>query len=105
MRNDGKTHDRTRGKYTLSVAADLVATHPRSLMNYEDIGLLRPKRTAGNRRQYSDRDLDRVEAIQILTGLGYRLIAVPEAFEMILALHKARAPIPQDLKEIPELLR
>ncbi len=54
-------------RYMISVAADLVGMHPQTLRIYEQKGLVRPKRTAGNTRLYSDADLERLRTIQRLT--------------------------------------
>ncbi len=43
--------------YTISVAAEILASHPRTLMMYEAMGLGVPERTATNRRRYSQRDI------------------------------------------------
>ena len=53
--------------YTISVAAEILATHPRTLMMYEQLGLVVPFRTATNRRRYSQRDILTLQAIQRLT--------------------------------------
>ena len=47
--------------YMISVAADLVGMHPQTLRIYENKGLVRPKRTPGNTRLYSERDLERLQ--------------------------------------------
>ena len=60
--------------YTLSVASELLDTHPRTLMMYEQMGMIKPKRTSTNRRRYSQRDLLKLQAIQTLTrGQGVNL--------------------------------
>ncbi|TMD50747.1 MAG: MerR family transcriptional regulator, partial [Chloroflexi bacterium] len=48
--------------YTLSVASEILATHPRTLMMYEHLNMIKPKRTATNRRRYSQRDLMKLQA-------------------------------------------
>jgi MerR family transcriptional regulator, heat shock protein HspR len=53
--------------YTISVAAEILASHPRTLMMYETMGLGVPERTTTNRRRYSQRDLLTLSAIQRLT--------------------------------------
>jgi MerR family transcriptional regulator/heat shock protein HspR len=73
----------TRPRYMISVAADLVGMHPQTLRIYEAKGLVRPQRTAGNTRLYSEADLDRLRLIQRLTTeLGLNLAGV----ERVLAL-------------------
>jgi MerR family transcriptional regulator, heat shock protein HspR len=56
-----------RPRYMISVAAELVGMHPQTLRIYEQKGLVRPKRTAGNTRLYSDEDVARLRLIQRLT--------------------------------------
>ncbi|HYZ01097.1 MAG TPA: MerR family transcriptional regulator [Candidatus Binatia bacterium] len=53
--------------YTLSVAAEILDAHPRTLMMYEHLDLIKPHRTSTNRRRYSQRDLLKLQAIQTLT--------------------------------------
>jgi MerR family transcriptional regulator/heat shock protein HspR len=66
-----------RPRYMISVAAELVGMHPQTLRMYEQKGLVRPKRTAGNTRLYSEADLERLRLIQRLTGeLGLNLAGV-----------------------------
>ena len=66
-----------RPRYMISVAAELVGMHPQTLRIYEQKGLVRPKRTAGNTRLYSDRDVERLRLIQRLTTeLGLNLAGV-----------------------------
>lgn len=58
----------------ISVAAELVGMHPQTLRLYEAKGLVRPRRTAGNTRLYSEADLERLRVIQRLTTeLGLNL--------------------------------
>jgi MerR family transcriptional regulator, heat shock protein HspR len=69
--------ERNHPRYMISVAADLVGMHPQTLRIYEAKGLVRPKRTPGNTRLYSDVDLDRLRLIQTLTTeLGLNLAGV-----------------------------
>lgn len=56
-----------RAVYVISVAAELAGMHPQTLRIYERKGLLRPSRTKGNTRRYSDRDIERLRTIQALT--------------------------------------
>jgi MerR family transcriptional regulator, heat shock protein HspR len=66
-----------RPRYMISVAAELVGMHPQTLRIYETKGLVRPRRTPGNTRLYSDADLERLRLIQRLTTeLGLNLAGV-----------------------------
>jgi MerR family transcriptional regulator, heat shock protein HspR len=61
----------------ISVAADIVGMHPQTLRIYETKGLVRPGRTPGGTRLYSDHDLERLREIQRLTTeLGLNLAGV-----------------------------
>ena len=72
-----------RPRYMISVAADLVGMHPQTLRIYEQKGLVRPQRTSGNTRLYSEADLERLKLIQRLTTeLGLNLAGV----EMVIGL-------------------
>jgi len=72
-----------RPRYMISVAADLVGMHPQTLRIYEAKGLVRPKRTAGNTRLYSENDLDRLRLVQRLTTeLGLNLAGVEHVLRL-----------------------
>ena len=72
-----------RPRYMISVAADLVGMHPQTLRIYESKGLIRPKRTAGNTRLYSEADLERLRLIQQLTNdLGLNLAGVEQVLRL-----------------------
>jgi MerR family transcriptional regulator/heat shock protein HspR len=72
-----------RPRYMISVAAELVGMHPQTLRIYEQKGLVRPKRTAGNTRLYSDADVDRLRLIQQLTTeTGLNLAGVERVLYM-----------------------
>jgi MerR family transcriptional regulator/heat shock protein HspR len=67
----------------ISVAAELVGMHPQTLRMYEGRGLVRPARTPGGTRLYSDRDLERLRLIQRLTTeLGLNLAGVDHVLRL-----------------------
>jgi MerR family transcriptional regulator, heat shock protein HspR len=69
--------------YIISVAAELAGVHPQTLRTYERKGLLKPARTAGGTRRYSERDVRRVRLIQELTqGEGVNLAGVLRILEL-----------------------
>src|ERR1051326_8193811 len=77
--------------FTISVAAELVGMHPQTLRIYESKGLIRPKRTSGNTRLYSEADLDRLRLIQQLTTeLGLNLAGVEHVLRLQDELVKMR---------------
>jgi len=72
-----------RRLYMISVVAEMFAIHPQTLRAYEREGLLRPARTDGNTRLYSEEDLERIELILRLTKeLGINLAGVEVILNM-----------------------
>jgi MerR family transcriptional regulator/heat shock protein HspR len=70
--------------FTLSVAADLLGVHPRTLMIYETERLVVPSRTKTNRRRYSQADIRKLEFIQYLTRKkGVNLAGVKAILELL----------------------
>jgi MerR family transcriptional regulator/heat shock protein HspR len=92
-----------RPRYMISVAAELVGMHPQTLRIYEQKGLVRPKRTAGNTRLYSEADLLRLHTIQRLTTeLGLNLAGVERVLELEDQLRQLRervARLEQEMRE------
>ena len=90
-----------RPRYMISVAADLVGMHPQTLRIYESKGLVRPQRTAGNTRLYSEADLDRLKLIQRLTTeLGLNLAGVEHVLRLEDELRRMRARMEQLEREL-----
>src|SRR5579864_3950468 len=87
--------------YTLSVAAEILATHPRTLMMYETVGLVTPHRTPTNRRRYTQRDLNRLQLVQRLTrGYGVNLAGVRQLLKLLAILKQHKLDPPDDLRGI-----
>jgi MerR family transcriptional regulator, heat shock protein HspR len=97
MRND-RSED--RAVYIISVAAELAGVHPQTLRIYERKGLLRPARTAGNTRRYSDRDIARLRMIQDLTQRGINLAGVKMIIELQSEIRRTRRRIEQLREEL-----
>jgi len=73
---------RSHAVYVISVAAELAGMHPQTLRIYERRGLVRPARSQGGNRRYSDLDIDRLRRIQQLAGEGMNL----EGIRRVMAL-------------------
>jgi DNA-binding transcriptional MerR regulator len=87
--------------YTISVASEILETHPRTLMMYEHLGLAVPKRTATNRRRFSQRDIMKLQTIQRLTrGHSVNLAGVRYILRLLKVLHENRIAPPAELKDI-----
>ena len=92
-----------RPRYMISVAADLVGMHPQTLRIYEAKGLVRPRRTAGNTRLYSEGDLERLRLIQRLTTeLGLNLAGVEIVLRLEDELRKAHRRIERLERQLKE---
>jgi MerR family transcriptional regulator, heat shock protein HspR len=80
--------------YMISIAAELVGVHPQTLRQYEDKGLVRPKRTPGGTRLYSEADVERLRIIQRLTTeVGLNLAGVELVLRLEDELRKAQVQI------------
>ena len=91
--------------YMISVAADIVGMHPQTLRIYEQKGLVRPNRTAGNTRLYSDADLERLRLIQRLTTeLGLNLAGVEHVLRLEDELRRVHARLDRMEREMRDAI-
>jgi DNA-binding transcriptional MerR regulator len=87
--------------YTISVAAEILATHPRTLMMYEHLQLIVPQRTPTNRRRYSQRDVLTLQAIQRLTRQhGLNLNGARYVIQLLRLLSEHDIPWPSKLQDV-----
>ena len=94
-------HDRPI--YMISIAAELAGLHPQTLRMYESKGLVRPKRTPGGTRLYSEADVDRLRIIQRLTTeLGLNLAGVELVLRLEDELRRAHAHIEQLQRQLKQ---
>ncbi len=85
------------GYYSISVVAKTYGIHPQTLRMYEREGLLKPSRTEGNTRLYSQRDVERLEAILNLTReFGVNLAGV----DIIIKLREQMDKMQEDVNEL-----
>jgi MerR family transcriptional regulator/heat shock protein HspR len=85
------------GVYIISVAARLLEMHPQTLRKYERFGLIRPSRTAGALRLYSEQDLARLRIVRRLVDeLGLNLAGVRLVMEIVSQMEQAIEAIEQD---------
>ncbi|MEW5975363.1 MAG: helix-turn-helix transcriptional regulator [Acidobacteriota bacterium] len=93
---------RRKAAYMISNVARLYNIHPQTLRLYERHGLLKPSRSEGNTRLYTDEDLERLEVILNLTrDLGVNLAGV----EIILNMREKMARMQQEVRDFMELVR
>jgi MerR family transcriptional regulator, heat shock protein HspR len=95
-----------RPRYMISVAAELVGMHPQTLRIYESKGLVRPQRTPGNTRLYSERDLERLKLIQRLTTeLGLNLAGVEHVLRLEDELARLRSRMERLERDLRDEIR
>lgn len=91
-----RTKKRARAGYMISAVAELYKVHPQTLRLYERVGLLKPSRSQGNTRLYTDSDLERLEVILNLTRqMGVNLAGI----EIILNMREKMAEMQRQMEE------
>ena len=84
------------GIYVISVAARLLQMHPQTLRKYERAGLVRPSRTVGMLRLYSEEDIVRLRLIKHLVGeMGLNLAGVEVALAMFNQMLRLKSGLDQ----------
>jgi MerR family transcriptional regulator/heat shock protein HspR len=68
--------------FVISVAAELAGMHPQTLRQYDRLGLVSPKRTAGKSRRYSMRDVVQLREIAQLSSEGVSLEGIRRVLEL-----------------------
>src|ERR1700685_3601662 len=87
---------RNKAGYMISAIAEQYEIHPQTLRLYEREGLLKPSRSDGNTRLYTEEDVERLEVILKLTrDLGVNLAGV----EIILNMRERMEEMQQQIKE------
>ena len=74
---------KSKGAYMISSVAEMYEIHPQTLRLYEREGLLRPSRSEGNTRLYTDEDLERLEFIlNLARDLGVNIAGIAIVLQM-----------------------
>lgn len=93
---------RARAGYMISAVAELYRLHPQTLRLYERVGLLKPSRSQGNTRLYTDADLERLEVILNLTReLGVNLAGI----EIILNMRDKMSEMQEQMEAFIKFVR
>src|ERR1700722_4051379 len=93
---------RAKAGYMISSVAELYQLHPQTLRLYERVGLLKPSRSQGNTRLYTDGDLERLEVILNLTReLGVNLAGI----EIILNMRDKMGEMQSQMEEFIKFVR
>lgn len=90
---------RRKGFYSISVVAKMFTVHQQTIRLYEKEGLIKPTRSAGNTRMFSEEDVDKLEEIIYLTHkMGVNLAGV----EVILRLQKKVNKLQSEINKLFE---
>ncbi len=77
------TKRKSKGAYMISSVAEMYGIHPQTLRLYEREGLLKPSRTEGNTRLYTEEDLERLEFIlNLARDLGVNIAGIAIVLQM-----------------------
>jgi MerR family transcriptional regulator, heat shock protein HspR len=87
---------RAKAGYMISAVAELYKLHPQTLRLYERVGLLKPSRSQGNTRLYTDEDLERLDVILTLArDMGVNLAGI----EIILNMREKMVEMEKQMTE------
>lgn len=88
--------------YMISVVSEMLGIHPQTLRIYEREGFIKPQRSGGNTRLYSEEDVEKLEMILRLTReLGVNLAGV----EVILSMREKMEQMQQEMEQTVIRLR
>jgi len=97
------TKRRSKGAYMISAVAEMYGIHPQTLRLYEREGLLKPSRTEGNTRLYTDEDLQRLEFIlNLARDLGVNISGISIILQMRERMEEMQFQIQDFVKAIQQ---
>ena len=93
---------RAKAGYMISAVAELYKLHPQTLRLYERVGLLKPSRSQGNTRLYTDSDLERLDVILTLArDMGVNLAGI----EIILNMREKMIEMEKQMAEFTQVVQ
>jgi len=96
------TRRKSKGAYMISAVSEMYGIHPQTLRLYEREGLLKPSRTEGNTRLYTDEDLERLEFIlNLARDLGVNISGIA----IILQMRERMEEMQRQMQEFVRLMR
>ncbi len=102
MPRGATTKKKARAGYMISAVSELYKLHPQTLRLYERVGLLKPSRSQGNTRLYTDADLERLEVILTLTReMGVNLAGI----EIILNMREKMAEMQHQMESFTSFVQ
>ncbi len=93
---------KNNGYYTIGMVAEILNIHPHTLREYEREGLIKPIRTTGNIRLYTDKDIEDIKFIREMTQeLGVNLAGV----DIIMRMRKQIEQLHEIIENLEQALR
>src|SRR6201982_2222381 len=93
---------RAKAGYMISAVAEIYKLHPQTLRLYERVGLLKPSRSQGNTRLYTDADLERLDVILTLArDMGVNLAGI----EIILNMREKMLEMERQMEEFAQVVQ
>lgn len=86
--------------FAIAAAAELAGMHPQTLRQYDRLGLVSPKRTAGQSRRYSMRDVAMLRQISAMSAEGINLAGI----QRILHLERENVELQQRVRKLEAAL-
>jgi MerR family transcriptional regulator/heat shock protein HspR len=98
----GRPRKKAKAGYMISAVAELYRLHPQTLRLYERVGLLKPSRSQGNTRLYTDSDLERLDVILTLArDMGVNLAGI----EIILNMREKMIEMERQMGEFAQVVQ
>ena len=98
----GRPRKKAKAGYMISAVAELYQLHPQTLRLYERVGLLKPSRSQGNTRLYTDSDLERLDVILTLArDMGVNLAGI----EIILNMREKMIEMERQMSEFAHVVQ
>jgi MerR family transcriptional regulator/heat shock protein HspR len=96
---------KSRPRYVISVAARMVGIEAHTLRYYEKLGLVQPKRSAGNIRLYSESDIEQLRYIKtLMSDCGVNLAGVEVALRLMQMLKEMQSQMEEKERKIRKLM-
>ena len=95
--------EKSEAVYFISVASDMSGIHPQTIRIYEQKGLVKPYRTKGGTRRYSQENINRLIQIQELTNKGMNLEGIKVIYELKSTIDSLQEKIESLQKEVEEV--
>jgi len=89
-------------RYIISIAADMLGVHVQTLRYYERAGVIEPSRSRGNRRLYSQEDIERLRRVKtLMDDLGVNLAGV----EVIMRMGQRMVEMEREIQELEDRVK